>query len=103
MKKNDPKRKTTYQKYSEEDRFKIGKYASENGAAAAVRKFKKSYPDIKESTIRGFKSKYEEELKVAKRQSRPVAKVIPEKKRGRPLLLGQIDVMVQDYLKVSFL
>ena len=59
VKKNDPKRKTTYQKYSEEDRFKIGKYASENGAAAAIRKFKKSYPDIKESTIRGFKSKYE--------------------------------------------
>ena len=35
------KRKTSYQKYSEEDRFKIGKYASENGAAAAVRKIKK--------------------------------------------------------------
>ena len=33
------KRKTSYQKYSEEDRFKIDKYASENGATAAVRKF----------------------------------------------------------------
>ena len=31
------KRKTSYQKYSAEDRFKIGKYASENGATAAVR------------------------------------------------------------------
>ena len=52
-------RKTSYQKYYVEDRFKIGKYASENGATAAVRKFKTLYPDMKESTIRGFKSKKE--------------------------------------------
>ena len=36
------KRKTSYQRYSAEDRFKIGKYASENGVTAAVRKLKKS-------------------------------------------------------------
>ena len=36
------KRKTSQQKYSEEDCFKIGKYASENGATPAVRKFKNS-------------------------------------------------------------
>ena len=36
------KRKTSYQRYSAEDRFKIGKYASENGVTAALRKFKKS-------------------------------------------------------------
>ena len=50
------KRKTSYQKYSEEDQFKIDKYPSENGATAAVRKFKNSYPDMKESTVRGFES-----------------------------------------------
>ena len=60
------KRKTSHQKYSEEDWFKIGKYASENGATAALRKFKNLYPDMKESTVRGFKSNYEEELKKAK-------------------------------------
>ena len=76
------KRKTSYQKYSEEDRFKIGKYASENRATAAVRKFKNSYPDMKESTVQGFKSNYEEELKKAKRQSRPMTKALPEKKRA---------------------
>ena len=76
------KRKTSHQKYSEEDRFKIGKYASENGATAAVRKFKNSYPDMKESTVRGFKSNYEEELKKARRQSRPMTKALPEKKEG---------------------
>ena len=36
------KRKTSYQRFSAEDRFKIGKYASENGVTAALRKFKKS-------------------------------------------------------------
>ena len=76
------KRKTSYQKYSEEDRFKIGKYASENRATAAVRKFKNSYPDMKESTVQGFKSNYEEELKKVKRQSRPMTKALPEKKRA---------------------
>ena len=50
------KRKTSYPKYSAEDRFKIAKYASENGATAAVRKFKNPFPDMKESTVRGFKS-----------------------------------------------
>ena len=73
------KRKTSYQKYSEEDRFKFGKYASENGASGAVRKLKNSYPDLKESTVRGFKSNYEEELKKAKRKSRPMTKALPEK------------------------
>ena len=76
------KRKTSHQKYSEEDRFKIGKYASENGATAAVRKFKNSYPDMKESTVREFKSNYEEDLKKARRQSRPMTKALPEKKRA---------------------
>ena len=76
------KRKTSYRKYSAEDRFKIGKYASENGANAAVRKFKNSYPDKKESTVQGFKLNYEEELKKAKRQSRPMTKALPEKKRA---------------------
>ena len=52
-------RKISYQKYSEEAQFKIGKYASENGATAAVRKFKNLYPDMKESTVQGFKSNYD--------------------------------------------
>ena len=65
------KRKTSCHKYSREDRFKIGNYPSENGTTAAVRRFKSLYPDIKESSVPVFKSKYEEQLKKAKRQSRP--------------------------------
>ena len=41
---------------------------------------KNSYPDMKESTVRGFKSNYEEEMKKAKRQSRTMTKALPEKK-----------------------
>ena len=29
-----------------------------------------------------------------------MTKALPEKKRRRPLMLGAIDLMVQDYLKV---
>ena len=65
-----------------------------------MRKFKTLYPDMKESTVRGFKSTYEEELKKATRQSRTMTKALPGKKRGRPWMLGAIDLMVQDYLKV---
>ena len=76
------KRITSYQKYSEEDRFNISKYASENRATAAVRKFKNLYPDMKESTVGGFKSNYEEDLKKAKQQSRPMTEALPEKDEG---------------------
>ena len=44
-----------YTKYSEDERFKIGKYASENWPIAAVRKFEKQFPNINESTARTFK------------------------------------------------
>ena len=37
---------------------------------------------MKESTFRGFKSNYEEELKKAKRQSRTMTKALPEKRRA---------------------
>ena len=34
------KKRESYVKYTPEDRYKIGEYVSENGPAAAVRKFK---------------------------------------------------------------
>ena len=48
-------------KYSADEHFKIGKYASENGPIAAVRKFEKQFPNMNESTARAFKKKYESE------------------------------------------
>ena len=41
-------------KYTPEERCNIGKYASEMGAAAAVRKFWEERPNLNESTVRTF-------------------------------------------------
>ena len=60
----------------------MGKYASENGTSAAVRKFRPDFPKINESTIRQFQKKYEEELKLAK-QNREVRTELSTEKQGR--------------------
>ena len=78
--------------------FKIGKYASENGPIAAVRKFEKQFPNMNESTARTFKKKYESELDDAKRQGRAKPISIPLKPQDRPLLLGELDGLVQQYI-----
>ena len=80
----------------------MGKYASETGTSAAVRKFQPDFPKIKESTIREFKKKYEEELKLAKQQNREVRTELSTEKQGRPLLLGtKIDTLVQRYIRAA--
>ena len=55
-----------YIKYTAQDRFKIGKYASENGSAGCVRAFKDKFTKINESTVRGFQKRYEQELAQSK-------------------------------------
>ena len=60
----------------------MGKYASETGTSAVVRKFRPDFPKINESTIREFKKKYEEELKLAK-QNRVVRTELSTEKQGR--------------------
>ena len=76
----------------------MGKYASETGTSAAIRKFRPDFPKINESTIREFKQKYEEELKVAKQQNREVRTELLTEKQGRPLLpRTKMDSLVQRY------
>ena len=53
-------------KYSDEDRYTIAKYAKDNGASQAAKFFKIKYPTINESTVRTFVKKYDEIVKVAK-------------------------------------
>jgi len=82
----------------------IAKYASNHGNMAAVRHFSKEFPEpntLKESTIRGWKAKYLDEM--GKRKERGCkdieVKVLPSAKIGRPLLIGwQYDKEVQEYL-----
>ena len=59
------KRKNKYAKYTPEDRYSIGKHASENGPIAAVRKFNSKFANLNESTARTFRDKYEEQIAVA--------------------------------------
>ena len=46
----------------------IGKYASENGTAAACMKFKSKF-NIRESIVRSFKNKHGQMIKSAKRKN----------------------------------
>ena len=60
-------RKGKYKQYSDKERSIVGKYARENGPAAAVRKFKKDFADINESSIHGFLKRYKKEIAQAKK------------------------------------
>ena len=61
---------------------------------------KKTYPNLNESTVRGFRKRYESQIKEASKNKRSPKKVIINKLRGRPCLLGsKIDPLVQKYLK----
>ena len=55
------KKRGTYAVYTPKERFEIGKYAVENGTSKAVSRYKSRFPSLKESTVRGFQSKYENE------------------------------------------
>lgn len=95
---NTTSKRQSYTKYTPADRFSIGKYASENGPIAAVRKFKQKFQNLNESTARTFRSKYEKQIAEEKKKGTVPEKVINLEKRGRPLLLGGIDAMVQKYI-----
>ena len=98
------RKRKAYSVFSDEQRATIGKYATENGNAAAVKKFKGDFDGgLGESTVRAFKKRYLEELKKATKENLPgevpnVTK-IANKRRGRPLLLGDVDKDVQTYIR----
>ena len=71
-----------------------------NGNNATVRKFQAEFPHLNESTVREFKKKYNPEIANAAKKKREVANIIPRysSQTGRPLLLGELDNMVQTYI-----
>ena len=78
----------------------IGKYAAINGPAAAAAAAKigsKSRP-VNESTVRGFCAMYKAELEKARKEKRPMVPNLNVLPRGRPLLLGSLDQIVQKFL-----
>ena len=90
-----------YTKYSDSQRHAIGKYASEYSTASTLRRYKDEFPELSESTVRTMRKKYEEELRKALQQKREPSSTLKAGRRGKPLLLGQIDLMVQSYLRVN--
>ena len=94
------KKRKPYFRWTDEERCIIGKYASQNGTAAAVRHYQSKYTGLNESTVRGFKSRLEKELEIATKK-----KIDPEERlsiqpQGRPLMLGdEIDKKVQLYIQ----
>eukprot|EP00794_Sanderia_malayensis_P007876 gene7876-8726_t len=60
--KSEAKIRGKYQTYTEQKRAEIGRYASKNGIANALRQYKTELPALSESTVRGFKKAYIREL-----------------------------------------
>ena len=83
--------------YTDKDRYSIGKHASCHGVATSVRGWKKTYPNLNESTVLGFKKRYEAKLKNVSPKKKLANKML-----GRPTLLGQNhDVLVQKFLRAT--
>ena len=96
------KKRGPYGRYSPDERAEIGQYACDNGIAAAARHFSKRFKStINESTVRTMKKDYLEVLRQKRAaQDEGDLTVLPHKKRGRPVLLGQeLDATVQTYLR----
>ena len=98
------KRRGQYNVYTAKERAQIGKYAAENGPAAAGRHFSKALSrNLPETTARRLKAEYLATLKSAAAEGGKKAAVqvvsLPKMAVGRPLLLGKdLDACVQDYI-----
>ena len=90
-------------KWKDMDRYDVGMYSSEYGPAAAVRQFKRKFPKLNESTEHYFKKRYEDSLNERNENETTPSKALTKykTKTGRPLLLGELDAMVQKYLRAA--
>ena len=71
-------------KFTEEERFQIGKYAAVHGATKAVKHFKKTHSHFGKSTARKLRDRYNEMTK----HNIAACNKMPRLKRGRSLMLG---------------
>ena len=90
--------------YSSAQRANIGKYAAIHGSTAASRHFSSTFGHpVPESTARKFRDIYRAELERRKRialdEDTDTVVELPPKKRGRPLLLQDLDGQVQEYVR----
>ena len=92
-----------YAKLTPEQQAEIGKYASMHGNAAAIRRFSKELDtDLKEGSVRLWKSKYQAEVNIKRQLGEADTSVtrLTLKKTGRPLMLGEkLDGEVKHYIR----
>ena len=78
---------------------------SSNGIAAAMRLFCQNgnFPDLKETSVRGWKDGCLKELRVQEQKCGPISiSKLPEKQRGHPLMLGEhLEKEVQSFIKAT--
>ena len=85
--------------YTDEDRYKIAKYAKDHGPNQATRCFESKYPTILGSTVRSFLKKYNEQVRLEKTLNQAPAEPITNLTRSRPLVVGlTVDEKVQKFL-----
>ena len=78
---NRPK---NYSKWSEEERYEIGKYAAIRGSRAAERTFNTKQKPLSESNARRFSKLYKEEILKAQKKNRDVNRNLSVLPCGRP-------------------
>ena len=91
-----------YKTYSPTVHSEIGKYACQHGVVSAARVFSQRLEKtVSETTVRSIRNAYREELrKKRSRAGNDEVSILPSKKHGRRVLLGQeLDKKVQLYLK----
>ena len=93
------KEKRKNEKFSYEERYFNGKYASVHGPCVTVKKFRKPHPHLSfdECTSRSLRPKYQELLKSNKEGELASS---PQLKRGRSLMLDKLDEKMKNVLHV---
>ena len=91
----------SYHEYSSSVHAAIGTYSCQHGVASAARVFTKRLGTrISESTVHSIRDKYKEEVRRKRSSEDRTVCVLPRRKRGRCLLLGEkMDKIAQIYLK----
>ena len=92
------RKRSQYHHYDADLRAKIAKYACENGNKSTVDKFSIELGyDLSEATVRNFKRTYLSKLKVV--GDADAITSLPHAALGRPLLIGEFDDQVYEYIK----
>ena len=100
-------RKHEYNFFDDKQAAKIGKYALEHGIARCSRHFSKELDKpVSESTVRSIRDRHKRRVLKVKRNTVSTDKdvkfagsTLPKENRGPPLLLGDMDKSIQNYLK----